>query len=120
MPVVAYVARDPAGNPWPPVHEHEAAAAIGMIQRLHESLNHERSLYVVLANLQAPSADLVVLTELGLGVVELKHYSGALSVQAGAPCTVHHRTIERSAMNASCRHGNRPGRRGLVGAALAG
>jgi hypothetical protein len=83
MPVTAYVARDPAGNPWPPVHEHEAAAAIGLIQRLHESLNHERPLYLVLANLQAPSADLVVLTELGLGVVELKHYGGALSVQAG-------------------------------------
>jgi len=83
MPVAAYIARDPSGNPWPPVHEHEASAAIGLIQRLHEALNHERQLYTVMANLQVPSADLVVLTELGLGVVELKHYSGDLSLQAG-------------------------------------
>lgn len=83
MPVKAYITRDPAGNPWPPVHEHEATAAIGLVQRLHEALNHERQFYAVFANLQAPSADLVVLTELGMGVVELKHYPGRLSVGAG-------------------------------------
>lgn len=83
MPVKAYITRDPSGNPWPPVHEHEATAVIGLIQRLHEALNHERAFYAVLANLQAPSADLVVLTEMGLGVVELKHYDGQLNVQAG-------------------------------------
>jgi hypothetical protein len=83
MPVTAYIARDPAGKPWPPVHEHEATAAIGMIQRLHEDLNHERTAYTVIANLQAPSADLLVLTQLGMGVVELKHYPRTLSVQAG-------------------------------------
>jgi hypothetical protein len=80
MPVKAYITRDPAGNPWPPVHEHEATAAVGLIQRLYEAVNHEKTLYAVFANLQAPSADLVVLTELGMGVVELKHYSGRLSV----------------------------------------
>jgi hypothetical protein len=83
MPVTAAITRDPAGNPWPPVHEHEATAAIGLVQRLYEALNHERSTYAVLANLQAPSADLLVLTEMGLGVLELKHYSGELSLQAG-------------------------------------
>lgn len=83
MPVIAYITRDPLGNPWPPVHEHEATAVIGMIQRLHEALNHERGAYAVLVNLQTPSADLLVLTEMGAGVVELKHYSGTLSAQAG-------------------------------------
>ncbi|HEY3231705.1 MAG TPA: FHA domain-containing protein [Roseiflexaceae bacterium] len=83
MPVKAYITRDPSGNPWPPVHEHEATAVIGLIQRLHEALNHERAFYAVFANLQAPSADLVVLTEMGLGVIELKHYAGHLNVQAG-------------------------------------
>jgi hypothetical protein len=83
VPVKAYITRDPSGNPWPPVHEHEATAVIGLIQRLHEALNHERAFYAVLANLQAPSADLVVLTEMGLGVAELKHYDGHLNVQAG-------------------------------------
>lgn len=81
MPVKAYITRDPSGNPWPPVHEHEATAVIGLIQRLHEALNHERVFYAVFANLQAPSADLVVLTEMGIGVVELKHYAGRLHVE---------------------------------------
>jgi hypothetical protein len=83
MTVKAYITRDPSGNPWPPVHEHEATAAIGLIQRLHEALDHERAFYGVFANLHVPSADLVVLTELGMGVVELKHYAGQLSVSVG-------------------------------------
>lgn len=83
MPVTAYITRDPSGNPWPPVHAHEANAVIGLVQRLHEALHHERTSYAVLANLQAPSADLLVLTEMGVGVVELKHYPGTLAVQAG-------------------------------------
>lgn len=83
MPVIAYITRDPSGHPWPPVHEHEATAVIGMIQRLHEALHHERTAYAVLANLQAPSADLLVLTEMGVGILELKHYPGTLSTQAG-------------------------------------
>ena len=56
MPVTAYITRDPSGNPWPPVHEHEATAVIGLIQRLYEAHNHERATYTVLVNLQAPSA----------------------------------------------------------------
>lgn len=83
MPVKAYITRDPAGKPWPPVHQHEASAVIGLVQRLHEALHHEPAFYALFANLQAPSADLAVLTELGLGVVELKHYPGRLNVQAG-------------------------------------
>jgi hypothetical protein len=81
MAVKAYITRDPDGNPWPPVHEHEATAAVGLIQRLHEAVDPEAALYAVFANLQQPSADLVVLTELGLGVMELKHYAGTLSVR---------------------------------------
>ena len=80
MPVKSFVTRDPQGQPWPPSNEHEATAAIGIIQRLYEALNHERGQYVVLANLHRPSADLVVLSELGLGVIELKHTTGRLTV----------------------------------------
>ena len=83
MAVKAYITRDPQGNPWPPVHEHEARGVIGLIQRLHEALNHEKTMYSIFANLQSPSADLIVVSELGLGVVELKHYAGQLRVQYG-------------------------------------
>ncbi|HSH83348.1 MAG TPA: hypothetical protein VLA19_32855 [Herpetosiphonaceae bacterium] len=80
MAVEAYVTRDPSGKPWPPVHEHEATGAIGLIQRLYEAFNHDPARYAVFANLHTPSADLVVLSELGLGVVELKHVGGRLGV----------------------------------------
>ena len=83
MPVQAFITRDPQGNPWPPVHEHEATAAIGLLQRLHEALHHEPQTYAVFANLHTPSADIVVVTEMGIGVAELKHVSGALNVVAG-------------------------------------
>lgn len=80
MAVTTYITRDPTGNPWPPLHEHEVAAAVGLSQRLYEAVNHEPALYAIFANLQFPHADVVVLSELGLGVVELKHYAGRLSI----------------------------------------
>jgi len=80
MTVSAFITRDPAGNPWPPVHAHEASGAIGLIQRLHEAVDHEPELYAVFVNLHTPSADMVVVSPLGLGVVELKHVAGRLTV----------------------------------------
>jgi len=79
MPVRAYVSRDSAGRPWPPDHSHEATAAIELIKRLWLAFHHDSVMYCVVANLHHPSADLVVITETGFGVVELKHYSGRIS-----------------------------------------
>lgn len=81
MPVNAYVRRDKEGTVQPPRYTSETLGAIALIQRLYERLNHERSEYTVVANLQYPSADLVTITELGIGVVELKHSAGRLDVQ---------------------------------------
>jgi hypothetical protein len=81
MAVTAYIARDLGGNPWPLVHEHEAVAAIGLIQRLYEAVNHEPTMYAIFTNLQTPHADVVVLSELGLGVIELKHHASRLFTQ---------------------------------------
>src|SRR5262245_54536433 len=102
MAVIAYITRDPSNNPWPPIHEHEATAAIGLAQRLYEAVNHELALYAIFANLQSPHADIVVLSELGLGVIELKHYAGRLAVQ-GADWYAGERLIRAGARYANPR-----------------
>ncbi|MBE9508760.1 MAG: FHA domain-containing protein [Chloroflexi bacterium] len=79
MPVKIYVSRDSQGQPWPPDHSHEALAAIEIIKRLWLAFDHQETLYAVVANLHRPSADLVIISERGVGVLELKHYPGRVS-----------------------------------------
>ena len=109
MTVKAYITRDPGGHPWPPVHEHEASGVIGLIQRLHEAVDHTPELYAVFVNLQSPSADVAVLSEMGLGVVELKHvfgrlsatndtwYAGSMQIKAGANAQNPRQQVQRYA-----------------------
>lgn len=78
MPVFAYVSLDSAGRPWPPDNSHETLSAIELIKSLWVAFNHEPATYCVVSNLHRPSADLVILTETGIGVVELKHYPGRI------------------------------------------
>jgi len=77
-----YVSRDSEGQPWPPDYSHETLATIDIIKRLWLAFSHQGALYVVAANLHRPSADLVLISERGVGVVELKHYYGLISQQA--------------------------------------
>ncbi len=79
MPVKAYVSRDSAGRPWPPDHSHETTAAIELVRQLWLVFNHQPATYAILANLHQPNADLVIITERGIGVVELKHYPGHIA-----------------------------------------
>lgn len=81
MSIRAYVPQGYDRQLWPPLHSHEASGAVAMIQRLHQAFAAERDEYAVVVNLQRPKADLIVLTPLGVGVVELKHYAGVLSVR---------------------------------------
>lgn len=78
MPVFAYVSSDSAGRPWPPDNSHETISAIELIKSLWAAFNHEPATYCVVSNLHHPNADLVILTETGIGVVELKHYAGRI------------------------------------------
>lgn len=77
MTVETYVSRDFEGRPWPPDYSSEINATIGIVQRLWWAFNLQKSLYAVVANLHDPSADLVFISERGLGVVELKYYYGS-------------------------------------------
>ncbi len=85
MPVFAYVSSDSAGRPWSPDNSHETLSAIELIKSLWVAFNHEAATYCVVSNLHHPNADLVILTETGIGVVELKHYAGR--IREGAPDT---------------------------------
>jgi hypothetical protein len=79
MPVKIYVSRDSEGRPWPPDYSHEALATVDIIKRLWSAFNHQGVLYAAVANLHRPSADLVLISEHGLGVAELKHYYGHIT-----------------------------------------
>jgi hypothetical protein len=81
MPVKVYVSRDSQGQPWSPDHEHEARSVIEIVKKLWLAFNSQKQLYAVAANLHRPSADLVILSERGIGIVELKHYYGRISRQ---------------------------------------
>ncbi len=80
MPVKLFVSRDSGGRQWAPDHAHEAQATQEIAQRLWGKLHHVDTLFLMLANLHEPSADLVIFTERGLGVIELKHHSGQITL----------------------------------------
>lgn len=50
--------------------------------RLWAAFHHLQALYVAIANLHEPSADMVVMTERGVGVIELKHHAGEITIGA--------------------------------------
>ena len=95
MPVSAYVTRDETDE-LPYTYAHEATGAVSLLQRLYSAFSDEPHEYAVIANLRSPQADLVVITELGLGVVELKHNSGRLSL-GGATWLTEHGPIKAGA-----------------------
>jgi len=83
MAVQAFVSRRADGTPWPPDHEHETGATCGIIQRLWAAFHHERVFYAAIVNLHRPSADLVLVNDRGLGILELKHSSGVITSRDG-------------------------------------
>lgn len=89
MPIRAYITRDQERNEQPPAYSHEATAALALLQRLHEALHDDPHTYAVISNLSYPRADLVVIGELGVGVVELKHHTGQLAVHGAGWSTEH-------------------------------
>jgi hypothetical protein len=80
MPVNIYVSRDSEGRPWPPTVAHEIRALEEVIKNIWLAFNHVDNVYAVFANLRQPSADMVVLTERGIGVLEFKDHPGKMTV----------------------------------------
>lgn len=82
MPVTTYVYRDYAERPTPPVYNHETNATIDIVKRLWTALHHQETHYAVISNIQDQgyaNADMVIVSERGLGVIELKHHHGPVS-----------------------------------------
>lgn len=83
MAVQSFVSRRSDGTLWPPDHEHETGATCGIVQRLWSAFHHERVLYAALVNLHRPSADLVLINNRGIGIVEMKHSAGVITSRDG-------------------------------------
>ena len=80
MTLKIYVAKDSKDREWPPNNSHEAEACEWMLQKAWFGFNHLPELYAIIVNLEDPSADIVVIREIGLGVLEMKHHSGEITV----------------------------------------
>lgn len=97
MPVQYFVGRDAQGRERAPEYRHETFAVIDLIKRIYAAFHHQPNLYALIANLhkRTAMADFVVITERGLGVVELKHYFGAISLR-GTDITWKNRIISKN------------------------
>ncbi len=82
MPVQIFIGRGPEGHPLPPDYSHEMASTIEIIKRLWSAFHHHQPYYAVVASLADPSADLMIVSERGIGVMELKHYYGRISCRS--------------------------------------
>lgn len=80
MTVKFYTDQDSKGRQWTPDHSHEVGGIFEIFKEMWLAFHHESELYVAVANMHDPSADLVVVTERGLGLVEVKHYSGRVYI----------------------------------------
>ena len=79
MPVKFFIGRDSSGKGWLPDRKHEADSVLILAKLLWLSFNHLPHYFAIVSNLHQPSADYVILTERGMGVVELKGFSGKFS-----------------------------------------
>lgn len=82
MAVEIFVGRTPEGQPISPEYSHEMNSIIEIIRRLWGAFHHYLPYFAVVANLAEHSADLMIVSERGIGVIELKHYYGRISCHA--------------------------------------
>ena len=83
MPVKYFLTQDPQGQKQTLDHNAKTVAVIEIIKRVYTAFNHHQNFYAIITNLnKRPAiADLVVITERGLGVVELKQEPGSISLR---------------------------------------
>jgi hypothetical protein len=63
-----------------PDYVQEVGSLEWMLKKAWVEFHHLPSLYCMIANLRQPSADLVIMTERGLGILELKHVQGIITI----------------------------------------
>ena len=85
MTLKIYVSQDSEGYEWAPDTSHEVEACEWMLKKAWMEFHHLRELYAILVNLRHPTADMVVIRERGLGVLELKHVFGEIWIDPEGP-----------------------------------
>jgi hypothetical protein len=80
MPVELYVGKDPQGREWAPDFTHEADAAIRIAGKAWRAFHAGRELFLLAFNLHSPNIDLLVVSERGIGLVEMKSHHGKITI----------------------------------------
>ncbi|NLE45220.1 MAG: NERD domain-containing protein, partial [Chloroflexi bacterium] len=78
MPVKLYVDQDSKGRPSPPHHTHEVNPVLEILNNIWKTFHPDQRTFVAISSLRDPSADLIVLAEVGIGIIELKHCEGVI------------------------------------------
>lgn len=79
MPVKIYVGRNSQSQSKPPYQfYHEHSDFITVTRKIWKAFHHLPCLYVVIADLQKPLADYLIISEYGLGVIDFKKYDGCI------------------------------------------
>jgi hypothetical protein len=82
MTVELYVGKDPQGRAWEPDFTHEVEAAIRIAGKVWRTYHAARELMLLAFNLHFPNIDLLVISERGIGLVEMKGHHGKISFGA--------------------------------------
>ena len=88
MTVKVFVPHDGHGRELPPTHTHETWGALDLIRRIWDAYADDPYFAVaIMANLELPEADFLVITNRGLGIVELKDQPGIIDLDADGSWT---------------------------------
>ncbi len=80
MTVELYAGKDPQGRIWEPDFTHEVNAAIRIIGKAWRAFHASRELYLLAFNLHSPNIDLLVISERGIGLLEMKGHRGTILI----------------------------------------
>jgi hypothetical protein len=75
-----YVSTDSTHRTWTPDNFHEVRGMNYIIEKMWLRLHPLQTYYGIFANMHHPNADMVIFTERGLGVLELKDYYGKIHI----------------------------------------
>jgi hypothetical protein len=82
MPVELFVGKDPQGRPWAPDFTHETDAAIRIAGKSWRAFQAGKELFLLAFNLHSPNIDILVISERGIGLMEMKGHHGKITIEA--------------------------------------
>lgn len=82
MPVLLYTGQHPNGTPRESAKSHEQGPMLDLVQQIYAKLHDSEHVMAIIANVSVPPADLVIVTQFGIGVLELKHCAGHITLQS--------------------------------------